>query len=641
MARIGVLTGGGDCPGLNAVIRGIVRKGIDLYGHEIFGFRHGWKGVLDNDAMELTRENTSGILHRGGTILGTSRTNPYKTEDGEERVLASLKERGIDVLIPIGGDDTLGVARKLFDGRLHHGRRPQDDRQRPQRDRLHLRLSDRGADRDRGDRPPAHDRRVARPRHRLRGHGPRRRLDRLLLRHGRRRRRHPRARAAVRHRGGLRPHPPPPRDDRQDVLDRRRRRGRDAGRRRRGGDARPTPSTPSATPAWAGSPTSSSSEIEENTGFESRATVLGHVQRGGTPLAFDRVLGTRFGVAAIDAASDGDFGKMVALHGTAIELVALEDALQRAQAARPRAVRDRRRSSSVERRRRRRMRALVQRVSRAEVRVDGEVVARIGPGLLVLLGVTHDDDEARADRLADKVRALRVFPDAEGRMNEPLGDREVLCVSQFTLYGDTRKGNRPSYVAARARPGRRAAVRALPRAARRRRAGSSAPTWRSSSSTTARSRCCSRSEPPAARGRRLRAMPVEPRFVRASSPSPRRSRCPTAAGPTRSSATSSAPATPSTPSDEELGEPGEIGFYPDRTWHGRTYVPATARTSNGFELFGYVSFRPGDGGPRADGLRRRRRLHRRHRRGQPRLAARPLRRGRRHLARRGGQDSRT
>ncbi len=94
------------------------------------------------------------------------------------------------------------------------------------------------------------------------------------------------------------------------------------------------------------------------------------------------------------------------------------------------------------------MRALVQRVSRAEVRVDGEVVAQIGPGLLVLLGVTHDDDAARADRLADKVRALRVFRDADGRMNEPLGDREVLCVSQFTLYGDTRKGNRPSYVAA-------------------------------------------------------------------------------------------------------------------------------------------------------------------------------------------------
>ena len=97
------------------------------------------------------------------------------------------------------------------------------------------------------------------------------------------------------------------------------------------------------------------------------------------------------------------------------------------------------------------MRALVQRVSHAAVRIGGEPVASIGPGLLVLLGVTHDDDEATADRLADKVSALRVFPDAQGRMNEPLGDREVLCVSQFTLYGDARRGNRPSYVAA-ARP---------------------------------------------------------------------------------------------------------------------------------------------------------------------------------------------
>jgi D-aminoacyl-tRNA deacylase len=99
------------------------------------------------------------------------------------------------------------------------------------------------------------------------------------------------------------------------------------------------------------------------------------------------------------------------------------------------------------------VRALVQRVSRAAVRVDGETTGAIGPGLLVLLGITHDDTEAGCDRLADKVRALRVFPDAEGRMNEALGAREVLCVSQFTLYGDARKGNRPSYVAA-ARPER-------------------------------------------------------------------------------------------------------------------------------------------------------------------------------------------
>jgi len=94
------------------------------------------------------------------------------------------------------------------------------------------------------------------------------------------------------------------------------------------------------------------------------------------------------------------------------------------------------------------VRALVQRVERAAVRVDGETVSEIGAGLLVLLGITHDDDVARADKLADKIRALRVFDDADGRMNEPLGEREVLVVSQFTLYGETRKGNRPSYVAA-------------------------------------------------------------------------------------------------------------------------------------------------------------------------------------------------
>jgi D-tyrosyl-tRNA(Tyr) deacylase len=94
------------------------------------------------------------------------------------------------------------------------------------------------------------------------------------------------------------------------------------------------------------------------------------------------------------------------------------------------------------------VRALVQRVSQAAVDVEGERVAQIGPGMLVLLGISRDDTEAQADRLAEKVRALRIFDDAEGKMNEPLGDREILCVSQFTLYGDARKGTRPSYVQA-------------------------------------------------------------------------------------------------------------------------------------------------------------------------------------------------
>src|SRR5215207_6795096 len=115
MARIGVLTGGGDCPGLNAVIRAVVRKGINAHGHEFVGFRYGWAGVLSADAVELTHQSTSGILHRGGTILGTSRTNVFKEEGGLERVQASLEKLRLDELIPIGGEDTLGVAGRLWE----------------------------------------------------------------------------------------------------------------------------------------------------------------------------------------------------------------------------------------------------------------------------------------------------------------------------------------------------------------------------------------------------------------------------------------------------------------------------------------------------------------------------------------------
>ena len=101
--RVGVLTGGGDCPGLNAVIRAVVRKGLNAYGHEFLGFRYGWAGVMSGDVVQLTHETTRGILHRGGTILGTSRTNPYKEDGGFERVQASLEQHRLDGLIPIGG----------------------------------------------------------------------------------------------------------------------------------------------------------------------------------------------------------------------------------------------------------------------------------------------------------------------------------------------------------------------------------------------------------------------------------------------------------------------------------------------------------------------------------------------------------
>ena len=326
MARIGLLTGGGDCPGLNPVIRGIVRKGIDHYGHEIFGFRKGWKGVLDNDAIELTRANTSGILHKGGTILGTSRTNVYKTENGEQRVLASLKERGIDVLIPIGGDDTLGVARKLFAAGFPTVGVPKTiDNDLNATDftfgfQTAVQIATEAIDRL---------------------HSTAESHDRVIV-----------CEVMGRDAGWLAcysglaggadvilvpEHP----FDLDAVCDHITHRHETTGQTfsivvvaegatpAGGGDAATAADTVDSFghARLGGIAHQLEQQIEEKTGYESRATVLGHIQRGGSPIAFDRILGTRFGVAAIDAASNGDFGKMVALHGTAIELVALEDAL--------------------------------------------------------------------------------------------------------------------------------------------------------------------------------------------------------------------------------------------------------------------------------------------------------------------------
>src|SRR4030095_3624881 len=113
--RIGVLTGGGDCPGLNAVIRAVVRKGAGVYGHEFVGFRDGWRGRREGQTMSLGVKEVRGILPRGGTILGSSRTNPFKIEGGVEKIKANLSEQGVNALIAIGGEDTLGVATKLND----------------------------------------------------------------------------------------------------------------------------------------------------------------------------------------------------------------------------------------------------------------------------------------------------------------------------------------------------------------------------------------------------------------------------------------------------------------------------------------------------------------------------------------------
>src|SRR5918993_564382 len=271
MARIGLLTGGGDCPGLNAVIRAVVRKGINTHGHEFVGFRYGWAGVLEADVIPLTHDTTSGILHRGGTILGTSRTNVFKQENGLERVRASLKQLRLDALIPIGGEDTLGVAGKLSEAGVNVVGVPKT---------IDNDLA--GTDFTFGFQTAVQIATDA--------------IDRLHTTAES----HNRAIIVVAE-GAT------PKDG--DVWSQHA--GTDAfGHARLGGIA-----------------VELEREIEQRTGFESRMTILGHVQRGGTPLAYDRVLGTRFGVAAVDAVTEGNFGRMAALRGTKIELVPLDEAL--------------------------------------------------------------------------------------------------------------------------------------------------------------------------------------------------------------------------------------------------------------------------------------------------------------------------
>ena len=327
--RIGVLTGGGDCPGLNAVIRAVVRKGVGVYGHEFVGYRDGWRGPLEGDSRPLGVPEVRGILPRGGTILGSSRTNPFAEDDGPARIAANLAAAGVDGLIAIGGEDTLGAASRLHaEAGIADHRRAEDDRQRPRRHRLHLRLRHRRQHRDGGDRPPPHHRRQPPPGADRRGDGAPRRLDRLPRRPCRRRQRDPHPRAALRRGEGLRAGRAPLREPLR--ADHRRRRGGRAGR-----GACPSRDD-AATDAFGhvrlgGIAHWLEGEIERRTGKEARATVLGHVQRGGTPTAFDRVLATRFGLHAIDAAHAGQWGTMTALRGIEIELVSLERGDRRAE----------------------------------------------------------------------------------------------------------------------------------------------------------------------------------------------------------------------------------------------------------------------------------------------------------------------
>jgi ATP-dependent phosphofructokinase / diphosphate-dependent phosphofructokinase len=326
MARVGLLTGGGDCPGLNAVIRGAVRSGLAQGRHSFVGFRHGWAGVLADDAVELTLQSTVGILPRGGTILGTSRTNPFaEGQGGLEAIRATLERRGIDALIPIGGEDTLGVALCLHEEGIPLVGVPKT---------IDNDLG--GTDVTFGFHTAVQI--VTDAIDRL--HTTAESHNRVMV-----------VEVMGRNAGWIATHAglaggadailvPERPFDLEEVcahLRRRHARGRSfsivvvaEGATPREGTLQTLHGT--ATDAFGharlgGIGVTLEREIESRTGFETRVTILGHVQRGGTPVAFDRVLATRFGVAATYAVASGRFGTMVALHGTSIVEVDLALAL--------------------------------------------------------------------------------------------------------------------------------------------------------------------------------------------------------------------------------------------------------------------------------------------------------------------------
>ncbi|MDO9457106.1 6-phosphofructokinase [Nocardioides sp.] len=320
--RVGVLTGGGDCPGLNAVIRAVVRKGVQEHGFEFVGYRDGWKGPLEGLTMPLGVAQCRGILPRGGTILGSSRTNPFKLDNGVERIKDNLAAAGVDALVAIGGEDTLGVATKLADLGVHVVGVPKTiDNDLSGTDFTF------GFDTAVNIATEAIDRlhTTAESHHRV-----------LVVE------------VMGRHAGWIALHsgiaggasavliPEQPFDIEKVCAH--------VETRFESTYAPIIVVSEGAVPVDGGDMTLVSgekdafghvrlggigdrlaSEIEHRTGKEARAVVLGHIQRGGTPTAFDRWLATRFGLQAADAVAEGDFGTMMALRGTRIERVPLAE----------------------------------------------------------------------------------------------------------------------------------------------------------------------------------------------------------------------------------------------------------------------------------------------------------------------------
>jgi 6-phosphofructokinase 1 len=318
--RVGVLTGGGDCPGLNAVIRAVVRKGVGVHGFEFVGYRDGWKGPLQGLTMELGIPEVRGILPRGGTILGSSRTNPFSVEGGVEQIKDNLAADDVEALVAIGGEDTLGVATKLADLGVNVVGVPKT---------IDNDLS--GTDFTFGFDTAVNIASEA--------------IDRL---HTTAESHH---RALVvevmgRHAGWIALHSgmsgganvvliPEVPFDIEEVCDLVRKRFEtkyapiivvaEGAVPREGGDMTLVSGEVDSFGhvRLGGIGDRIAAEIEHRTGAEARAVVLGHIQRGGTPTAFDRWLATRFGLHAVDAVADKDFGTMVALRGTDIARVPL------------------------------------------------------------------------------------------------------------------------------------------------------------------------------------------------------------------------------------------------------------------------------------------------------------------------------
>ena len=325
MIRVGVLTGGGDCPGLNAVIRGIVRRSIGMDA-EIIGVKNGWKGLIDTDTIQLGLESVSGILPKGGTILGTSRTNPYKKQDDVKKVIENYKKLKLDALIAIGGEDTLGVANKL-----NKEKKGVNVVGVPKTIDNDLNATDVtfGFDTAVNIATEAIDRlhTTAESHHRIM-------VVEVMGRH---------AGWIALHSGIaagadviLIPEFKVDLDETCAILKKRHARGKGfsivvvaEGATFKAGQVVTQEERLDSFGhvRLGGVGEILANEIESRTGFETRVTVLGHIQRGGTPSAFDRVLATRFGIKAMELVLEKKFGYMASLKGTEVVAVPIQDAV--------------------------------------------------------------------------------------------------------------------------------------------------------------------------------------------------------------------------------------------------------------------------------------------------------------------------